>query len=306
MIVKFAVKDFLEDREFANLSKYTLTTYRRVLTDFERYCVNEGVQEVTKIDKRLIRGYLNYCRSELGNIPSTVNQKLRILKAFINYLKAEEILDNEVNPFKNVKFAKVETRIETFNDKHLRQILRYFDKMARHKPFHAYRNRMIVIALLSTGMRRGELSNLRWSDIDFENSVITVYGKKRQSASIPITDKMRKEFSDYYMYVKSVFDSKPSKYVFSTSAKVQLKPETIGMVFKRLKRRFGWEDVRLSSHTMRHTFASRALKSGMDPITLQRILRHESLQMTEKYVSMWGSALKEQNDKHNPLNKFEL
>ncbi|MGM0828088.1 MAG: tyrosine-type recombinase/integrase [Bacillota bacterium] len=306
MIVKFAVREFIADREFANLSSYTLKTYRRVLEDFDRHCVENGIVSVTDVDKSVIRSYLNYCRRDLNNVPSTLNQKLRVLKAFINYLKAEEIYDSESNPFKNVKFAKVETRIETLNDKHLRQILRYFDRMARHKPFHAYRNRMIIITLLSTGMRRGELVNLRWSDIDFENNVVTVYGKKRQSASIPITSKLRKELSDFYMYVKSVYDSKPSKYVFSNSAKGQLKPDSVSMIFKRMKKIFGWDDVRLSSHTFRHTFSSRALKSGMDPITLQRILRHESLQMTERYVNMWGSALKDQNDKHNPLNKFDF
>jgi integrase/recombinase XerD len=306
MIVKFAVKDFLEDRGFANLSEYTLTTYGRVLTSFERFCAENGVQNVDKITKRTVRGFLNYCREELGNSPSTVNQKLRIVKVFVNYLISEDLYDADIKPFKNIKFAKEDSRIETFSDKHLRQILRYFDRMARHKPFHAYRNRIIVLTMLSTGMRRGELANLRWTDIDFENSVISVYGKKRQVASIPITGKMRKELSDYYMYVKTIYDGNPGVFVFSSSAKTQLAAESIGMIFKRLKRKFGWEDVRLSAHTLRHTFASRSLKNGMDPITLQRMLRHESLQMTQRYVNMWGTALKDQNDKFNPLNKFEI
>jgi integrase/recombinase XerD len=306
MIVKFAVKEFLEDREFANRSNYTLTTYRRVLKDFERHCTDQGVQHVDRINKRIVRGYLSYCRDELGNKPSTTNQKLRILKAFVNYLIAEDLYDADQKPFKNVTFAKEDSRIETFNDKHLRQILRYFDKMARHKPFHAYRNRMIVLTALATGVRRGELANLRWSDIDFENSVVAVYGKKRSVASVPITDKMRKELSDYYMYCKTIYDGNPSKYVFCASDKQPIKPESIGTVFKRLRRRFGWTDVRLSVHTIRHTFASRSIKNGMDPITLQRMMRHESLQMTQRYVNMWGTALKDQNDKFNPLNKLDI
>ena len=306
MVVKFAVKEFLEDREFANLSHYTLTTYRRILTEFDRHCVENGVTSVEKITKRIVRGYLGYCRDELGNQTSTINLKLRVLKAFVNYLIAEDLYDADIKPFKNIAFGKEDSRIETFTDKHLRQILRHFDKMARHKPFHAYRNRVMVLTMLSTGMRRGELANLRWSDIDFENSVMSVFGKKRQSASIPITDKMRKELSDYFMYVKSVYDGNPSKYVFSSSAKTQLSPDSIGMVFKRLKYKFGWTDVRLSPHTMRHTFASRSLKNGMGSITLQRMLRHESLQMTQRYVNMWGNELKDHNDKYNPLNKFDI
>lgn len=62
----------------------------------------------------------------------------------------------------------------------------------------------------------------------------------------------------------------------------------------------------MSAHTFRHTYASRALKNGMDAITLHRILRHESLQMTQRYVNMWGSGLQDANEKHNPLNNIDI
>ncbi|MFJ8256324.1 tyrosine-type recombinase/integrase [Peribacillus asahii] len=64
--------------------------------------------------------------------------------------------------------------------------------------------------------------------------------------------------------------------------------------------------MRLSAHTFRHTLTSKALKNSMDAITLQRILRHESLQMTQRYVDMWKSDLKYHNEKYNPLNDIDL
>jgi integrase/recombinase XerD len=306
MIVKFAVNDFLEDRKLQNLSPYTLNTYKRILRDFEQYCGSRDVLKVEDISRQTVKGFMAYCHNVLNNVPNTVNLKLRVLKAFVNYLIDEELYDAENKPFKKISFAKVDSRIEVFSADHLLQMLRYFEKESRNKPYHAYRNRIIIITLLSTGIRRGELANLRWVDIDFENSMIIVCGKKRMEDGIPITEKLRNELSDFYKYCYDFFDGDLSDYVFCSTKREALSPDSIGSIFKRLKSRFGWEDVRVSPHTFRHTYASHVVKSGMDSISLQRMLRHESLNMTLKYVNLWGTELREKNDKHNPLNKLDI
>lgn len=307
MVLKFAVKDFLEDREFSNLSSHTIKNYRRILNSFHDYCVGEiGISNVTDVNRSVIKGFLSFCKNELGNNPQTINAKIRILKVFFNYLIEEGVCERDSGLFRNVKFSKVEDRIDTFTDSQIKQMLRYFDRQSRNKPFHAYRNKAIVITMLGTGIRLGEVCNLRWSDVDFEHDMISVFGKKRKSVSIPITSKLRRELADFFIYTKNFFDGNMGQYVFCTTKKKQLNPDTVASIFKRLKSFHNFEGVRLSPHTFRHTFASRALKNGMDAITLQRILRHETLQMTERYVNMWGSDLKQHNDKYNPLNDIEI
>lgn len=307
MVLKFAVKDFLEDREFSNLSSHTIKGYKRVLNSFNEFCANEAeVTSVNEITRSTIKGFLLYCKNELGNGPQTINTKIRILKVFINYLVDEGICEKDDRLFRNVKYTKVEERIQVFSDSQIMQMLRYFDRQSRNKPYHAYRNKIIVITMLGTGIRLGEVCNLRWQDIDFNSGLVSVFGKKRKVVTIPIATKLRKELADFYVYNQSFFDGKLSPYVFCSTKKTQLSTDTVASIFKRLKELHDFDGVRLSAHTFRHSFASRALRNGMDAITLQRILRHESLQMTERYVNMWASDLKDHNEKFNPLNDIDI
>ncbi|TYO73059.1 tyrosine-type recombinase/integrase [Rossellomorea marisflavi] len=306
MIIQFAINEFLEECELKNLSPYTLKTYKRSLNDFRNYCKVAKALEIADIDRSIIKGFLLYCRNNMKNAPNTINLKLRVVKAFVSYLINEDLYDEANKPFKNIAYSKVDSRIEVFNEDHLRQILRYFEKESRNKPYHAYRNRTIVLMLLSSGIRRGELAEIRWRDVDLENGMITVSGKKRKENGVPIASKMCVELLQFKEYCGMFFDGELSEYVFCSVKGEKLNPESVGTIFKRLKKKFGWEDVRLSPHTFRHTFASYVVKGGMDSTIVQRMLRHESLAMTQRYMNVWGSDLRESNEKHNPLNKLDL
>lgn len=77
-------------------------------------------------------------------------------------------------------------------------------------------------------------------------------------------------------------------------------------VFKRLAKIMNFKDVRLTAHTFRHSFCQRCIQSGMSTFAVQKLMRHSSIKMTEKYAAMWGNDLRDQNDKYNPLNNLEV
>ncbi|MGE8036909.1 tyrosine-type recombinase/integrase [Lysinibacillus sp. NPDC093692] len=157
--------------------------------------------------------------------------------------------------------------------------------------------------MLGTGIRIGELRNLRWSDV-MENQLV-VFGKNRKQETVPLTDKVLNELEELKLYCNRYFNKLP-EYIFANRNGTQMSYEATKSVFTRLQEVMNFKDVRLSAHTFRHTFAHRCIMNGMDVFTLQKILRHSSLSMTQKYLALWGNALHEQNNKYNPLNNIDI
>lgn len=289
------------------MSKATITGYKYNLEEFHDYCIREEILDTSEVTGNTIKGYLLYCQKERGNNPKSINHKIINVKAFFNYLTNElELYTPKTNPVVKIKKLEVDIKIEVFTDQQVKQMLSYFAHLKhRDKSFYAMRDSAIIITLIGTGVRLGELVNLKWNDINFDHNVITVFGKKRMQSSIPMIDKLAKELSEYRLFCERKFKKLPV-YVFTTREGKQCSPDSIKGMFKRLSTIMNFKDVRLSCHTFRHTFAHRCLMAGMDVFSLQKMLRHTELSMTEKYLALWGTALKDVNDKFNPLNKIEI
>lgn len=307
MLIKFAIQEFIQDREYRNLSTETLESYRITLNELQQHLATQSVLNIHDVKSTNIKDYLIYCKSTLGNNPTTVNSKLRRTKTFFNYLIEEEMLNAKDSPVKKVSYAIEEIKIEVFNDEHIKQMLNFFRRANKRKrEFFTYRGYVMIIVLLGTGVRLGELRNLTWNDVNLTSGTITVFGKKREQSSIPITASLVEELKQYKQYCEQHF-GQLGKHVFvSSNSNTQLNIESMKDLFKKLRYAMDFKDVRLSAHTFRHTFAHRMIMNGCDVFTLQKMLRHKELSITQRYLSLWGTALREQNNKYNPLNSIKL
>lgn len=303
MLLKFAIQDFIEDREFKNLTQKTISGYSATLKEFQEFISEQEVVNANDVTQSHIKSYLLHCKKNKNNNPTSINHKLHNLKIFFNYLQDIEVISEKQNPAKKINYVKEDIKIEVFNDYQIKQMLDYYRRIKRReKGFYAYRNYTIIVFLLGTGSRLGELINLRWDDIDFINNTIVFYGKKREYSSIPMTEKLKKELMEYKTYCEQTFESL-SEYVFTNRKNEKLTDNAVKCIFKRLKKVMNFKNVRVSCHTFRHTFAVNMIKNNCDIFTLQKMLRHKDLSMCRRYVN-FGTALKEQNDKFNPLNEI--
>ncbi|MDF2039345.1 MULTISPECIES: tyrosine-type recombinase/integrase [Cytobacillus] len=303
MLLKFAVQDFLEDREFKNVTQKTLQSYKIMIKQFENFCTQKGVMNVEDITVTLVKQFIVHYQKQ-GNNATTTNSKLQRVRAFLNYMIECEVIKE--NPAKKIKKAKEDIKIDVFTDYHIKQMLNYYRRIKqREKAFYSYRDYSIIVVLLGTGLRLTELCSLKWSDLDFQYQTLSVFGKNRKKETIPITEKVIKELSSYKAYCEQVYGV-IGEFIFTNGSNEHLTPNAVQNIFKRLAKIMNFKDVRLSSHTFRHTFCQRCIHSGMSTFAVQRLMRHSSIAVTERYAAMWGNDLKEQNDRYNPLNTLDI
>ncbi len=303
MLLKFAFQDFLDDRKFKNTTKVNIRNYQTLLGEFINYCTEHEVVNVEDINYSHIKQYLYQCQ-EKGNQAGTINTKLMRIRAFFNYMVECEVVKN--NPAHKVKRQKEDVKIDVFTDDQIKQMLNFYRRIRRReKQYFAYRDYMLIVLILGTGIRRGEIINLKWSDVDLVNHNISVFGKTRRKETVPTTVKLSKELGAYKTFCKQYW-GELSEYVFVKSKNQQMDEYAMLNLFRYLQDKMNFKDVRVSAHTFRHTFCHRLAMSGMSAFAIQKLMRHQNIAVTMKYVAMWGNELREQNDKYNPLNNLDV
>lgn len=246
MLLKFAFQDFLEDRKFKNTTEANIQNYKVLLGGFVDYCQSNNILNIEEIETIHVKSYLRECQKK-GNSASTIDTKLQRIRAFFNYLVEEGVIKKNVAS--RVKRQKEDIKINVFNDKQIQQMLSYYRGLKRReKSYFAYRGYMMILTLLGTGIRRTEIINLKWSDVDFENLTMSVYGKNRKKEIVFFTEKLAKELSAYNLFCKQHF-KKLSEYVFVNRDNTQMTPNSIMLVFQNLQKKMNFSNVRVSPHT---------------------------------------------------------
>lgn len=303
MLLKFCFEDFIADRKFNNTTEANIASYRYMIKPFIEYCIAEGAINIEDVTRIHFKNYLIMAQQQ-NKKPHTINTIILRTKAFLNYCVEEDYIQENIA--KKVKTQKVDTKIETFTDQQINQMLSFYrTQKKKSQSYSSYRNYVILLVLLGTGMRRKELILLKWSDVDFTNQTISVYGKSRRYETIFLTDKLTRELLAFKAFSNNILKSQHD-FIFLTNKEVPFTIHTIEYIFRDLRTKMNFKETRLSPHTFRHSFCHRLVMSGMPVFAIQKLMRHEHIQTTMRYVNLWGSELKQENDKHNPLNNFDF
>jgi len=141
---------------------------------------------------------------------------------------------------------------------------------------------------LNTGMRKGEILNLKWPDIDMVRRAITVRtSKNNESRYIPINGTL------YVELLRLNSDSTGDKYVFIGENGEPRR--NIDHAFEGARSRAKLKDFRF--HDLRHTFASHLVMNGVDIRTVQKLLGQKTIAMTVRYSHLSDKTLKDAVDK---------
>jgi integrase len=220
-------------------------------------------KQLTEVTPVQIEGYKIQRQGKVAD--STVNRELALLKRMFNLAITWDLYSG-LNPVRKVKFFR------EFNNR-----LRILSPEEEERLLHnaiPYLQDLIRFAL-NTGLRVGEIFSLRWSHVDLPRGILAVFASKTQTIrEIPINSETRKVLEAWKL-------NKKSEDVFYN-------PQT-GKPFVDLKTGFalacekaGISDV--TWHTLRHTFASRLVNSGVDIVTVKELLGHSSISVTMRYA----------------------
>ena len=208
--------------------------------------------------------------------PQTVKHVLSLLKRIANY-------GFELGLCKNLQFKVKMPKVDNIKDDSLspEELTRLYD--AIQKDNHPLAGNIMLMALY-TGMRRGELFKLKWSDIDFEKGFITIRDPKGgKDQIIPLNDLARSVLENIIRT--------DSDYVFPGRNGGQL--SSISEPVNKIKAAANLPKDTRPIHSLRHTFATMAVNSGkIDLYTLQKLTTHKTPQLLQRYAHLNDTVLK--------------
>jgi len=286
-----------------DVSPNTLRAYRKDLTNLEIFLSTQLGPDFTwaNVDRLVLRGFLGYL-TRAGLSKRSTARSLSAVRTLFKFLHREELVENNVA--RAVSSPKLEKYLPVWLDR--KQVDVLFDMAelrAREGDFADVRNLAIIELFYSTGMRLSELRGVNRGDLDLVAQQVKVRGKGRKERIIPIGNKAALALRNY--------ESKRDELVRRIGARAEKVAWFLGPAGKRLSVRGIQEIVTrflekldehsgLSTHSLRHSFATHLLDAGADLRAVQELLGHASISTTQIYTHTSVERLREVYKKAHP------
>lgn len=270
-----------------NYSVNTLIVYGPALNSFVRFVREHGEWkgwgQVTPND---IREWV-VADMEKGLAPATVNRQLSALRSMYRYLlrKGAVVAD----PTRKITGPKNEKKLPEFVRES--EMNHLFDKTNFGNDFPGQRDRIVLLLLYSTGMRRAELIGLNLDDVDFFSSTIKVLGKRNKERIIPFGPELKDELTDYIKARQEFLASHSTTALLISNSRRRITPSQLAQIVKRYLSQVTTLR-KCSPHVLRHSFATAMLNNGAEIEVVKQLLGHESIATTEIYTHTTFEELK--------------
>ena len=301
------VEQFLEHLRYErNVSAHTLRNYSSDLEQFLDHLdpLDQGdsrprnLPEVTEIDHLTIREWLAALHTAQKK-KASVARKLAALRTFFQFLVREGIV--ELNPAKLVATPRLEKKLPTHLS--VEEAIRFIESPDLETDL-GKRDRAMLELMYATGVRVAELTTLNVHDVDLQNRLIRVMGKRRKQRIIPFGDPAADALRGY-LRVRETFlfnapiSKRDEEALFLNYQGTRITTRSVGrMVEKYIRLCAGMHNI--SPHALRHSFATHLLDSGADLRDIQELLGHARLSTTQIYTHVSMEKLVEVYDKAHP------
>jgi site-specific recombinase XerD len=246
-------------------------------------------QDLTTLDVEKLHLGLTETINKHGKpyAPASCNQALMVIKSLTKSLYGLNLVDNDVSlPVKLYRLDNA--RLRFLNIEEIKLLL---------DASFSYVNKSIAgyVALLTlTGLRCSEASNIKWTDIDFEQRIIFIAKTKNGSArTIHLTSKM-------LTFIEQIQPIPENPYLFA--GKVKGQPlKSARKSFKKLLIRAGIDPTGVCLHTLRHSLGSNLASNGVSLRLIQEQLQHKSIFSTQRYAKLTTESMRQTSETFSNL-----
>ncbi|MBU1056322.1 MAG: tyrosine-type recombinase/integrase [Proteobacteria bacterium] len=276
---KDQVEAYLRYLTLGNRRPRTLYSRFGTIVLFLTLLRDSGLTSLEAITRRDVEAFIEH-EQDRGNMITTIRTKLVNVQAFLRYLLEEGIVSAEIFG-RRIRLQLPERLPRAMDPDDLRQLLLVIQNV---------RNRAMILVLLRTGMRIGELLNTKMADVYLKERKIEVYEgeKNRLGRVVYLSDDavraLRKWLKQRYPGEEYLIYTRTGTMSYSTAR----------MIFQRYLVKAGLADKGYSLHALRHTFATEFLNAGMRLECLQVLLGHRSIEQTRRYARLTDKTREEE------------
>ena len=260
-------REFIADLRTKSRSSATILAYNKDIEQLVTHLIQAGKTQIQEVVPSDIEGFRNSL-ADKSYTAKSISRKLNAIKALFRWLVAKKVLENDsAAPVAHPKYDNPPPRILTRMEyRALRDAARSDKRIAA-----------IIELMLQTGLRIGEVANLKISDINGENILIRAYASQPKRA-VPLNGSAKGALDEYLKERGEV----KSDHVFVTKNARPLLVRNIRSSIDRYFREAGIENAKVND--LRSTFIAHQLKSGVDVVTVSKIAGHKRLSTTERYL----------------------
>ena len=274
---------------------YSANTLRAYDFDIRSFFLLLGYDNISETSCREIK--VVHVRDWLSRLVKTktsartLNRRMSSLGSFYKYLQRENLADS--NPFLVVPRPHAPKFLPVFLSEH------DVDTLLAPKNFlqnwEGLRDRLLLLALYTMGIRRSELIVLKWEDFNPDERTITVLGKRKKERLLPITIELTNLLTQYRSETIQHFNLQitPKTPILVDNKNVRLTATFVYWCVNKYIRTYTKHEGKSSPHVLRHSFATHLLQNGADIVAIKDLLGHQSISTTQIYTHTDLVLLKE-------------
>ncbi|PIP15314.1 hypothetical protein COW98_04440 [Candidatus Roizmanbacteria bacterium CG22_combo_CG10-13_8_21_14_all_35_9] len=260
---------FIKNLQSQEKSSFTIVAYKKDLEQFVGYLTSQEIADIREVKKETIDGFINKLLSE-NYTKKSASRKLNSIRTFFRFLKQEGVISQ--NPSLDVSHPKYVSSPPRIFTKLEYRALRDFAR-------EDLRTYALVEILLQTGVKIGELANIRINDIKDASLFIRSYGKTPER-NIPLNKVVKKAVDNYF----KVRPSSKDDHLFITRTGHSLLIRNIRQIISRCFREIGIENATVND--LRNTFIAHQLRNGISIEYIAKLVGHRRLSSTERFLNL--------------------